>query len=301
MSKFRAWIVAFRLRTLPLALSSIVMGSFVAAFYHQFKWEVALLAGLTTLFLQILSNLANDYGDTQNGADHEGRKGPQRMVQSGAILPVEMKRMIIVFAVLSFVAGIGLIALSLGDVMTWKALAFLLLGIGAIAAAMKYTMGKNPYGYRGLGDVYVFVFFGLVGVVGTWFLHSGQWNSWVLLPASAVGLLSAGVLNLNNMRDFESDRTAGKNTLVVKLGVPVARRYHLGLLVTSFTCLFVFVLFHPFSWFHLLFLTAAVLIIAHARRVVKVEELEDLDPELKRLALSTLLIVLLFGTGLLIG
>jgi len=277
------------------------MGSFVAAYYHQFRWEVALLAGLTTLFLQILSNLANDYGDTQNGADHEGRKGPRRMVQSGAISTLEMKRMIIVFVLLSFVSGIWLIVISLGNVMTWKALVFLLLGIGAIAAAMKYTMGKNPYGYRGLGDVYVFLFFGLAGVVGTWFLHSGQWNFWVLLPASAVGFLSAGVLNLNNMRDFESDRIAGKNTLVVKLGVPLARRYHLGLLASSFICLLVFVLFQSFSWFHLLFLMAALLIVVHARRVVMVEELQDLDPELKRLALSTLLIVLLFGTGLLIA
>jgi len=301
MSKFRAWIAAFRLRTLPLALSSIIMGSFVAAYYHYFRWEVALLAGLTTLFLQILSNLANDYGDTQNGADHEGRKGPRRMVQSGVISALEMKRMIIVFAMLSFIAGIWLIAISLGDIMSWKALMFLLLGIGAIAAAMKYTMGKNPYGYRGLGDVYVFLFFGLAGVVGTWFLHSGQWNFWVLLPASAVGFLSAGVLNLNNMRDFESDRTAGKNTLVVKLGVPLAKRYHLSILVLSFICLLVFVLFQSFSWVHLMFLIAVVLIVAHARRVVMVKELQDLDPELKRLALSTLLIVMLFGTGLLIG
>jgi len=301
MSKFRAWIIAFRLRTLPLALSSIVMGSFVAAFYHHFKWEVAILAGLTTLFLQILSNLANDYGDTQNGADHEGRKGPQRMVQSGAISTVEMKRMIIVFAVLSFVTGLGLIAISLGDILTWSALAFLLLGIGAIAAAMRYTMGKNPYGYRGLGDVYVFLFFGLTGVVGTWFLHSGLWNTWVLLPASAVGFLSAGVLNLNNMRDIDSDQMAGKNTLVVKLGVSVAKRYHLGLLAISFVCLLIFVVFQSFSWFHLLFLVAAVFIVAHAQRVVKVKELQNLDPELKRLALSTLLIVVLFGMGLLIS
>lgn len=276
-------------------------GSFLAAYYHQFRWEVAVLAGLTTLFLQILSNLANDYGDTQNGADHAGRKGPQRMVQTGMISPVEMKRMIGVFVVLSLVTGISLIGLALGQMFTLRALLFLLLGIGAIAAAMRYTMGKNPYGYRGLGDVYVFLFFGLAGVVGTWFLHSGQWNTWVLLPASAVGMLSAGVLNLNNMRDCESDRLAGKNTLVVKWGVPLARRYHFALLATAFLCLLVFVLFQSFSYTHLLFLVAGVFILAHARRVVKVKELQELDPELKRLALSTLFVVLLFGTGLLIG
>lgn len=301
MSKFKAWIIAFRLRTLPLALSSIIMGSFVAAWFQQFRWEVAVLAGLTTLLLQILSNLANDYGDTQNGADHEGRVGPDRMVQSGAITPAEMKRMIIIFVGLSLAAGVSLILIALGHVINWQAVGFLLLGLAAIAAAMRYTMGKNPYGYRGLGDLYVFLFFGLAGVVGTFFLHAGEWNTWVLLPASAVGCLSAGVLNLNNMRDVESDRLAGKYTLVVKWGMKAARIYHTGLLLVALVCLLVFVTMQTFSWLHLLFLVAWLPVGMHLVRVLNVRDHQQLDPELKKLALSTLLVVIFFGLGLMLG
>ena len=218
MSSIKAWITAFRLRTLPLAFSSILMGSFLAAYYDSFQGWIFLLAIITTLFLQILSNLANDYGDTVNGADHEGREGPQRMVQSGIISLNKMKIAVMVFAILSFISGIGLIYISFGSLIHLKFLLFLLIGLAAIVAALRYTMGSNPYGYKGLGDLYVLVFFGLVGVGGTYFLHSNNWDWIIILPALAVGFLSSGVLNVNNMRDIESDKEAGKSTLVVKMG-----------------------------------------------------------------------------------
>ena len=167
MTNIKAWFCAFRLRTLPLALSTIIMGSFLAKYYNVFQWPIFIGAAITTLFLQILSNLANDYGDTVNGADHAGRQGPQRMVQAGAISLTNMRKAIIVLALLSLASGILLIYFAFKDATSINSLLFFLLGIGAIAAAMKYTMGKNPYGYKGQGDIFVLLFFGLIGVGGS--------------------------------------------------------------------------------------------------------------------------------------
>jgi 1,4-dihydroxy-2-naphthoate octaprenyltransferase len=227
------WLSAFRLRTLPLAFSCIITGSFLAALY-TFKWEITLLALLTTLFLQILSNLSNDYGDTVHGADSADRIGPKRAVQSGKISKASMKMAMIVFALLALISGLLLLYIALDNVKT--ILIFLLLGLSAITAAIKYTAGKNPYGYKGLGDLFVFIFFGIVGVEGVFFLHTQAFSVNGLLPASAIGLLSVAVLNLNNMRDHVSDAKAGKNTLVVKMGFENAKRYHAALIILSFLC-----------------------------------------------------------------
>ena len=205
MTSAGIWIKAFRLRTLPLSLSATVLGSFLGFAGDSFKWGVFIFGSLTTLFLQILSNLANDYGDAVKGTDNEGRLGPLRVTQSGLVSRQQMRWMIGIFAFLSLVSGSLLIWIGLrgGDMLGYAI--FFLLGFAAIFAAIKYTIGKKPYGYVGLGDLMVFVFFGIVGVAGTYFLHTNTFHVSILLPASSVGLLSMGVLNLNNMRDHEND------------------------------------------------------------------------------------------------
>lgn len=297
MINFKSWLAAFRLRTLPLAMSSVFMGSFVALYQHEFKWPVFILAVFTTLFLQVLSNLANDYGDAVNGADTADRKGPQRMVQSGRISPLHMKRMIIFFVVCSFLSGISLIAISLGHNITMQVVVFLVIGLLAIGAALKYTMGSNPYGYRGLGDLYVFVFFGLVGVLGTYYLHTGRFELGFVLPAIAVGLLSAGVLNVNNMRDVDTDAQTGKHTMVVKFGIRTARFYHLSLMVGSFFAMVLFMLVYSVTWPVILSLFGYIPLLFHTISVFRGDTPQKLDPELKVLALTTFFIVLLFGLG----
>ncbi|MAX82110.1 MAG: 1,4-dihydroxy-2-naphthoate octaprenyltransferase [Crocinitomicaceae bacterium] len=292
----KAWITAFRLRTLPLALSSVLLGSFLAAQYGIFKWPVAILAVTTTLFLQILSNLANDYGDGVKGTDNEERIGPQRAIQSGEITTQAMKRMIVVFVILSLASGIGLILVSFSDDM-FTSLVFLLLGMLSIAAAIKYTMGKGAYGYHGLGDLFVFLFFGLTGVVGTFYLHTHVMEWEIFLAASAVGFLSAGVLNLNNMRDRISDKNSGKNTLVVKIGGEAAKMYHAFLIIGAVICTALFILLEDIGAWAWIFLLTVPLFAKNLITVFKNKEPRLLDPLLKQLAISTLLFVLLLGVG----
>ncbi len=301
MTAIKAWVTAFRLRTLPLALSTILMGSFLAAYHHFFQWPIFILACLTTLLLQILSNLANDYGDTVNGADHEGRIGPDRMVQSGAITPKAMKVAISVFIALSLISGISLIYVSFKDVVNIKGALFLILGVAAIIAALKYTMGRSPYGYSGKGDLFVLLFFGIVGVGGSYYLYANQLNWTVLLPSLAVGFLSTGVLNLNNMRDEASDRTAGKNTLVVRNGLKWAKNYHYFLVLAALLLSITFILLNEVHLYSFLFLLVTPLLIKHLLVVKNANGSIQFEPELKKLALSTLLYVILFGSGLLIA
>jgi 1,4-dihydroxy-2-naphthoate octaprenyltransferase len=291
------WIDAFRLHTLPLALSSIITGSFVAVAERQYRWSVIILAVLTTVLLQILSNLANDYGDAIKGTDNENRVGPQRAVQSGAISTGQMKNAIIVFAALSLVTGLGLLYLALGNHFL-TALLFFGLGLAAIAAAIKYTVGDHAYGYRGLGDLFVFIFFGLVAVMGTYYLNTLHLNWVVLLPASTMGLLSAGVLNLNNMRDIDNDRASGKHTLATVLDYQKARVYHAVLIGLAFLLAFVFVLSNFHSLWNFLFLLSAPLFLIDLIKIFRTAEKAALYPYLKRLALATLVFSILFGVGL---
>ncbi|MCT4589595.1 MAG: 1,4-dihydroxy-2-naphthoate polyprenyltransferase [Carboxylicivirga sp.] len=300
MTKVQAWVNAFRLRTLPLALSSIIMGSGVAAYHGTFNWNILALAALTTLFLQVLSNLANDYGDTINGADHEERQGPERMVQSGLISKQSMLRGIFVMGTLALISGLGLITIAFQDISI-TSLIFFILGIAAIGAAVKYTMGSNPYGYRGLGDVYVLLFFGLIGVGGTYYLHAQKIDFSAILPALSVGFLSAGVLNLNNMRDVESDTSANKNTLVVKFGLQWARKYQYTMVLGAIICSVLFLVLNHASLLAYLFLISLPLFIRHLLVVKRARGSKDFDPELKKLALSTFLFVLLFTLGLVIS
>jgi len=300
MSKAKAWIHAFRLRTLPLALSNIFLGSFLAISNGHFSVKIFLLATLTTLFLQILSNLANDLGDSISGADNEERVGPERAVQSGVISKKEMIRMVVVFVFLSLISGLYLLWEALQLLSYNQALIMFGIGVLAIGAAINYTVGKNPYGYNGFGDLFVFIFFGLAGVVGTYFLYTGELNWTIFLPASSVGLLSVGVLNLNNMRDVENDTNTGKRTLVVKIGARKARIYHLYLIVIAMSAACAYVMIHWNSYTQLLFLLSFPLLIRSLLVVLKNKEAKMLDPELKKLALSTFFFSLTFGIGMIL-
>lgn len=295
-SKKEAWLHAVRLRTLPLALASIFAGSFLAAWQESFRWEILLLASLTTIFLQILSNLSNDYGDTVHGADSSDRKGPVRAVQSGMISLAEMKQAMYLFGVLSLVSGLLLLYFSVQD---WKLFAiFLGLGLAAIWAAISYTSGSNPYGYAGLGDISVFLFFGLLGVLGTFFLHTLSFEPLTLLIGISLGLFSTAVLNINNIRDIESDQKAGKKSIPVRIGRKAAVQYNWGLLAGGYICLIGFAIFSD-NLFSLLAILTWPLMMKVGYGVQHAQSSAETDPYLKKMALSTLLWVILFGVGLL--
>ncbi|PZR03873.1 MAG: 1,4-dihydroxy-2-naphthoate octaprenyltransferase, partial [Flavobacterium psychrophilum] len=240
MANAKAWLQAARLRTLPLSISGILVGCFYAFSQGFTNYSILGFALLTTLGLQILSNFANDYGDGVKGTDNENRIGPQRAIQSGAISIPAMKKGIIITSVLTLIAAITLIYLSFGKDNFGYSVFFFFLGLAAIAAAIKYTVGNSAYGYRGLGDLFVFIFFGLVSVIGCYFLFAKQIDILVILPAITVGLLSVAVLNLNNMRDQVSDALSGKNTIVVKMGAKNAKLYHYTVIVTALVLTLVF-------------------------------------------------------------
>lgn len=294
-----SWILAARLRTLPLAAASICMGGFLAYFHGLFDWIVFVLTLLTTLLLQILSNLANDYGDSQHGADHHGRIGPARMVQSGAIPPRHMKRAITGTGAVTFLVGIWLLVRSIGF-NNPSFFLFIVLGLLCIAAAVNYTSGYKPYGYQGLGDLAVILFFGLIAVFGSYFLQTSNFHWDILLPALSCGLFATAVLNINNIRDLESDRKAGKLSIPVRVGRSAAVKYHWLLLISAVVCSVIFVLLHYTTGWQWIFLIVLPLLYINARSVQSKSGME-LDPYLKQMALTTLVYVLTFGLGLIIA
>jgi 1,4-dihydroxy-2-naphthoate octaprenyltransferase len=298
------WIQAARLRTLPLSVSGIIVGSMYALSYptdnvltptEVFNWRIFGYAILTTLGLQILSNFANDYGDGVKGTDNADRVGPKRAIQTGVISPQAMKRAIIITSVLTLFSAMLLIYYAFRDTNPGYSLFFLVLGILAIASAIRYTVGNTAYGYRGFGDVFVFVFFGLVSTLGVNFLYSKQLNFDLFLPATAIGLLSVGVLNLNNMRDEASDKKSNKNTIVVKIGGANAKKYHYFLIISAMVLMFVFAIINEFDFDQYLFLLVYLPLTKHLIRVHKNQEPRALDPELKKLALSTFALSILLA------
>ena len=292
----RHWLKAFRLRTLPLALSSIAMGGFLAWDAGAYRWDVFMLCIVTTIFLQILSNLSNDYGDSVHGADNGNRVGPSRAVQSGVIQKHQMRLAMALFGILSLASGIILLLASFG--FQWGAILFFLaLGLLCIGAAITYTVGRRPYGYAGLGDLSVLIFFGLVGVLGSYYLFTKSISWYEVLPAMSMGLLSIAVLNINNIRDIESDKVAGKYSIPVRLGRHKAIVYHWILLGLALVFAFLYTLLKYDSPLQLIFLLAIPLFIRNGLAVTR-KQPELLDPYLKQMAVSTLLFVLLFGTGL---
>ena len=299
-NNLKNWITAFRLRTLPLSLASIGMGNILAYFYKQFTWGIFVFSVLTTVSLQILSNLANDYGDARYGADNSLRKGPRRTVQDGLITSQAMKKMIYFFGALSFLFGLILIAIA--ELSKPVFLIYLILGVAAILAAINYTIGmKRPYGYKGFGDISVFIFFGLVAVLGAFYLQT-KFVTWqVLLPAASVGMFATGVLNINNIRDIESDKLAEKNSIPVQIGLQNAIYYHGLLLFGGFllSVIFTFITFR--STYQFVYLITLPLFIRNFLAIKNIRLNNYIDPFLKQLSISTLLFVLLFGTGIFIS
>ena len=295
MLKVKSWISAFRLRTLPLSLSSILMGSIIAYSQEKFILPIAVLAITTTVFLQVLSNLANDYGDSKKGIDNDNRVGPERAVQSGAISLREMKNGIITTSILSLLSGTALIYIGLKDYSLEYIVSFFVLGIAAIGAAIKYTVGKKPYGYAGLGDLFVFLFFGITGVIGTYFLHTHNFEPILILPATSIGLLSVSVLNMNNMRDIKNDAENNKKTLVVKMGIRKSKTYHTILIVGAIASFTTFLILKESTYIFFIRLIPPPILILNLKKVWSFKDNRELDPELKKLALSTFLLALLFG------
>lgn len=297
MPSYKSWIKAARLRTLPLSLSGIILGSFLAYAEGYFNSWICVFALLTTVGFQIVSNLANDYGDGVKGTDNEDRVGPIRALQSGEIAANQMLAATKITGVITLIIALILIFISFGLDHIFYSLLFICLGLLSIYAAVKYTMGKNAYGYYGFGDIFVFLFFGILSVCGSYFLYTHMFDFTVLLPAFSVGLLSAGVLNLNNMRDQESDKKVGKNTLVVKIGAEFAKYYHYYLLVSAFLSALLYATLKYDSSVQFLFVVAFIPIFKHLLLVYTNKNPKDLDPELKKLALSTFLFSILMGLG----
>lgn len=297
------WIEAARLRTLPLSVSGIIVGSMYALRptdnietpTEVFSWAIFGFALLTTLGLQILSNFANDYGDGVKGTDNEDRVGPKRAIQSGVITPQAMKKALVITSILTLISSVLLIYTAFGESNIVYSLFYLALGILAIISAIRYTVGNFAYGYKGYGDVFVFVFFGLVSTLGVNFLYSKQLDCLLFLPAITIGLLSVAVLNLNNMRDQASDTKAGKNTLVVKIGAENAKKYHYFLIVSAMFSVVIFAILSDYNFDQYLFLLAYIPLTKHLYTVSNNQDPKLLDPELKKVALSTFLLSILLS------
>jgi len=301
MASLKSWIKAARLRTLPLAVSGILMGAALAGLDEGFNLKVTILAVVTALFIQIFSNFANDYGDFQKGTDNDKRVGPRRTVQGGEITPSQMKVGMIFLAMISLASGILLVAEGTKGLPMSVFEIYIALGILALIAAFKYTAGSNPYGYAGLGDLAVFLFFGLLPVVGAYFLNTHQISLLIFLPAISIGFFSTGVLNLNNMRDMENDRNSGKNTMVVRMGSTSGKLYHTLLIAIGMLSMVIFTIMHYNSAFQWLFLISFPLFIRDLVQINRISEPHQFDPFLKKLSLTTLLFALLFGLGVVLG
>lgn len=295
MAKLKTWLRAARPRTVLLSFSGVLMGGFLALANEAHNVTAIVFCALTAILLQILSNLANDLGDYKKGTDNAQRKGPQRELQSGSISEKEVKTGIAIVGLASLLSG-GLLLLSvfltssnLVDIAVFAA-----LGIAAILAALLYTLGKHPYGYRGLGDLFCFIFFGWAAVFGTYYLATKNLDFSILLPASAMGFMSNAVLNINNMRDIENDRASGKNSLVVKIGLQRAYIYHILLIIGAFAALTLFCIIKQLSWYCYAFWLLAPLFAKDLVRIKKTEPTQ-LDPLLPKQVAKTFLLALVFG------
>ncbi len=299
MTKISYYIKSMRLRTLPLSLAGVCLGIMLAAADYYVDWKVALLIMLTTICLQVLSNVSNELGDTLSGVDGEDRNGPQYSLGEGGLTIPEMKGFIAVMAVACALSGLLMLQASFGTLFAIEPLCLIALGAAAIGGAIKYTLGKNPYGYRGLGDISVFIFFGLVSVMGSYFVAAHTLLSWIIaLPAVAVGCFSVAVLNVNNIRDMKTD--AGiRVTTPLRVGLKRARIYQTALVAMGWLCLVAFNLMRfPDIW-HWLFVITLPLFIKHLIGIWTRTD-RELDPMLPLLVISTFILSLLFGLGYII-
>jgi len=290
------WISAFRLHTLPLALASIGLGTLLA-YRNHFKVSIAVFSFMSAILLQVLSNLANDYGDTKHGADGPNRIGPKRMVNSGQISRKEIKTGIVVVMILSLLSGIILLWTSLDNIGYTGAMVLFLIGIAAIFGAIAYTATPKPYGYMGLGDISVFLFFGIVAVAGSYYLQTGSVPPLVWLPAAGMGMLCTGVLNINNMRDIASDTLANKRTIPVKIGLRNAKIYHWILLMAPVILFVAYgILVDNYHW--VIGISMVFLLLRNGWAVSFSESPADLAPQLKWLSISIFIFALFYGVCL---
>ncbi|MGB5318378.1 1,4-dihydroxy-2-naphthoate octaprenyltransferase [Eudoraea sp.] len=296
MLKLKAWLGAARLRTLPLSLSGIIVGTTLAHIAGKEDSLIFILALFTTVALQVTSNFANDYGDGVKGTDGLDRIGPKRALQGGQLSRRELKNGIIVAVVSCLLLVLLLLYVAFKEQFV-HFLIFFALGLLSIWASIKYTVGKNAYGYRGYGDVFVFLFFGLLSVLGTQFLFTQTIPFDSFLPAFTIGFLSTSVLNLNNLRDFASDKKAEKNTVIVKMGISKGKTYHYILLSSAIICWLLYLSRHFSSWENAISMIAFIPIIFHLKAVRGIEDPKYFDPELKKVALSTFLLAILFYFG----
>lgn len=293
MKLLKAWLSAARFRTLPLSVSGIIVGASLGQvnFYESTLFWLAILV---TIGFQVLSNFANDYGDGIKGTD-ANRKGEKRMVASGIISAKQMKKGMIITGIITFFIASLLIFMAFGYDSLFTAFIFFNLTLASIIAALKYTVGENPYGYLGLGDLFVFLFFGLLSVLGSYYLFT-QSLSWdFLLPATAIGCFSVAVLNLNNLRDIDTDTASSKRTLVVKMGFQNAKRYHAFLLVLGMLCAVLFTCLNYTYPKQFVYLLAFIPFLFNLKKVFNTQEPQVLDSELKKVALSIFLFALLFA------
>lgn len=294
---FKVFFKAARLRTLPLSVSGIITGSGLADFTEKSQnsanYSIFILALLTTVAFQVLSNFANDYGDGVKGTDSD-RLGEQRLVASGLISPRQMKIAVIITAVMSFLLALWLVFVAFQNQFLYVLL-FMFLGLLSIVAAIKYTVGNTAYGYSGLGDLFVFLFFGLLSVLGSYFLYTKSLNWQVFLPACSIGFLSTAVLSVNNLRDLEEDNKHNKLTLAVKLGNEKAKVYHYSLIVAALITALTYVCLNYQNPTQFLFLLSFVPLAKHLFVVAKNKESRALDSELKKVSLSTFAFAILFS------
>lgn len=282
--KINYWIKAARLRTLPLSFSCILLSSSLVMINHiELSYKVLFLTLTTTLLLQIVSNFANDYGDAKKGAD-KNRNGEERMVQSGKISKFQMKVAIVILSIITLIVGFYLI-FSVFQTDIYKISIFLILGISSIIAAIKYTVGKSAYGYKAYGDLSVFIFFGMVGVIGSYYLFTKNFH-WITIPGALfTGLMSCGVLNLNNMRDYENDIINNKITLVVKMGLHTSKKYHFLLLFLSISSLITIVFFSQ-NYYYIISMFPLIFVIRHLIHLNQYLKMKLLDSQLKVIAIS---------------
>lgn len=295
----KACIKSMRLRTLPLSLSGVILGVTLAADKTDVSPWTAALIFLTTVCLQILSNLSNELGDTLSGTDSADRQGPKYALGSGDMTIGDIKKLILMFIGLCVISGLAMIQVSFGSLFKTESICLEALGAAAIVGAMKYTLGKNPYGYRGLGDVFVFIFFGLVSVLGGYYVAARELPPLImLLPASAIGCFSVGVLNVNNIRDMKTD-AVNRVTVAIKLGMKGARIYQTILVTLGWALILVFCAVYDFAPGHYIFIITLPLYIKHLQGVWTRSE-RALDPMLPMLVISTFFLSILAGAGFLI-
>ncbi|MDN3608390.1 1,4-dihydroxy-2-naphthoate polyprenyltransferase [Vibrio ostreicida] len=290
----RIWFDAARPNTLPLALVSILTGSVLAYSSGQFSILISVLALTTATLLQIVSNLANDYGDAIKGTDNHARLGPVRAIQSGLVSQSHVRWAILLSIMLTLASGLTLVLYALDSLH--NILVFIGLGILSIIAAVAYTVGQKPYGYLGLGDVSVFVFFGLLGVAGTYFLHTGVVALLLVLPSIGCGLMAVAVLNINNMRDIENDEQCGKRTVAVRLGQKMAKQYHAILLAVALVAFILYLLLQPVSfWVSLPFFVSIIMVYRHGKAVWQTERPAQIAPMMSVIVKCSLITNLLFA------